>query len=216
MKHFPSDKYNLAWFKLAECVSRGEKERALGVYRLLSYSISDKAYALKLEGDILFAFKDSLATQRYQAALTAYCSQGRLREAAAISEYLITLNDNDRDLLEQLFALYKQLGNQKKIVHSALLLMMCLLKQADFTGLEELIKNHLDTIPQDYQRFFKGIVVRYIQNEHAPRQLGFQLVAKMLDCLCGLPHAPELQQFLCELEAINHEYYNFALDYMSS
>jgi hypothetical protein len=37
MKQTQVDKHTIAWFKIAECVSRGEKERALGVYRLLSH-----------------------------------------------------------------------------------------------------------------------------------------------------------------------------------
>ena len=58
MKHLPSDKYNVAWFKLAECVARGEKEKALGVYRLLVHSLDEPAFIRQLEGDLLLAFKD--------------------------------------------------------------------------------------------------------------------------------------------------------------
>ena len=54
---FPSDKYTIAWFKLAECVAKGEKEKAFGVYRLLMHSLEDQAYAYQLEGDLLDAFK---------------------------------------------------------------------------------------------------------------------------------------------------------------
>ena len=61
MRHVPSDKYNIAWFRLAECVSRGEKERALGVYRLLAHSFGDEAFAHQLMGDLLLSFDDAQA-----------------------------------------------------------------------------------------------------------------------------------------------------------
>ena len=86
MRHLPANKYNIAWFKLAECVSRGEKERALGVYRLLSHSLDDEAFVYQLEGDILLAFGDSLgAIQRYVYALQTYKRYTRFVEAAAIA-----------------------------------------------------------------------------------------------------------------------------------
>ena len=58
MKQIPSDKYNVAWFTLAECVSRGEKVRAMSLYRLLVHSIKDGAFACQLKGDLLLAFRD--------------------------------------------------------------------------------------------------------------------------------------------------------------
>ena len=30
MRYIPNDKYTIAWFKLAECVTKGEKEKAFG------------------------------------------------------------------------------------------------------------------------------------------------------------------------------------------
>ena len=61
-----SQKYSIAWFKLAECVGRKEKERALAVYRLLSHSIGDEALTTHLEGDILLSFDDDVAIAKYK------------------------------------------------------------------------------------------------------------------------------------------------------
>ena len=36
MKAISCEKQSIAWFKLAECVERGEKERALNLFRLLT------------------------------------------------------------------------------------------------------------------------------------------------------------------------------------
>lgn len=214
MKHLPPDKYNVAWFKLAECIVRGEKERALGVYRLLTYSIPDKAYALKLEGDILFAFKDAQATQRYQAAITAYQNQGRFREAVAIGEYLLSLIENDRQLIDQLIILHKQLGDQKKVIQRTLQLIWHLLLQEDFLAIEELIQNTVDSIPHDSRHLFKTIVLRYVSYKNGPKLLGECLLIKFLNSLDFGTHDSELHQFLCELELLDHDYYNYALAYV--
>ena len=72
MRQVPSDKYNIAWFKLAEFVSRGEKERALGLYRLLTHSFDDRALTYQLEGDLLLSFNDDSAQDRYRKAAEEY------------------------------------------------------------------------------------------------------------------------------------------------
>ena len=71
MNQVVADKYNIAWFKLADCVARGEKERALGVFRLLSHSFDDPALARQLHGDLLLSFRDERAQEKYEEAVTA-------------------------------------------------------------------------------------------------------------------------------------------------
>jgi len=97
MKPVSSEKYNVAWFKLAECVARGEQERAFGVYRLLSHSFEDKAFAQQLAGDLYLAFKDTdAAMQKYEAAAHLYKEDGRVAEATAIYQHLITLDPSSK------------------------------------------------------------------------------------------------------------------------
>src|SRR5579862_6127334 len=93
MKQTQFDKHTIAWFKIAECVARGERERALGVYRLLIHSFDDPALAQQLEGDIILAFDEpAKAVERYKDAAILYQKSGRLLEAAAVTEHLITLS----------------------------------------------------------------------------------------------------------------------------
>ncbi len=91
MRQIPADKYNVAWFKLADFVIRGEKERALGVYRLLMHAINDEALALQLEGDILLAFNDPFAIDRYRSAAQAYMHAQRWVQALGIYEQIKSL-----------------------------------------------------------------------------------------------------------------------------
>ena len=91
MKEIVQNKRSLAWFKLTEFVVRGEKERALGIYRLLALSIDNKAFAQQLEGDLLLAFDDPIAEERYLAAAQLYLEAQQPAIAAAIYEHLINL-----------------------------------------------------------------------------------------------------------------------------
>lgn len=72
MKQVVLEKSNVAWFKLAEFVARGEKERALSFYRLLSHSITNPAIVAQLEGDLLYAFHDERAIEAYRRAIDLY------------------------------------------------------------------------------------------------------------------------------------------------
>jgi tetratricopeptide (TPR) repeat protein len=117
MRNVPPDKYNVAWFKLAECVSRGEKERALGVYRLLAYSLQDSAFARQLQGDIFIAFNDPAgALDHYRAAAELYQKDGRFIEAAAIYEHLLTLSPGNRDYRMKLVTLYASACSTSKLL----------------------------------------------------------------------------------------------------
>jgi predicted negative regulator of RcsB-dependent stress response len=82
----PVDKFNVAWFKLAEFVGRKEKERALSVYRLLSHSLPDDAFAAQLEGDLFLAFcDDERAVDAYQKAARLYEKNGQYDHAALLA-----------------------------------------------------------------------------------------------------------------------------------
>jgi len=87
----PTDKYTIAWFKLAEFVTRKEKERALGIYRLLVHSIQDEALALQLEGDLLLSFGDEKALEKYAKAAETYTNVGKYVQAAGIYEHCLAL-----------------------------------------------------------------------------------------------------------------------------
>lgn len=121
MRYIPTDKYTVAWFKLAECVAKGEKEKAFGVYRLLMHSLEDKAYAHQLEGDLLGAFQDERALEKYEHAAQMYVCNHRYKEAIALYEELALMNaDNARSIhcLLELYSKYKkpeQYG--PKIIH---------------------------------------------------------------------------------------------------
>lgn len=107
MMRSSSEQYTIAWFTLAECVSRGERERAFGVYRLLSHSLDDRALAAQLEGDLCYAFKmPPQAVEQYQMAIRLYKQSGRLLEAASVCEHIRTIDAQNVQNSVELFELY--------------------------------------------------------------------------------------------------------------
>ena len=108
MRYVPSDKYTIAWFKLAECVAKGEKEKAFGVYRLLMHSLDDQAYAYQLEGDLLGAFQDQRAIEKYAHAAHLYVQNNRFKEAATLYQDLIVMAPDDKHYITRLIDVYKK------------------------------------------------------------------------------------------------------------
>ena len=115
MKQEPKEKgTSVAWFKLAELISRGEKEKALNLYRLLSHSFEEKAYALQVEGDILWSFEDQEAVDRYKHAAFLYKKEKNLVAAAGIYEHLLTLDPGNVDNMFHLLKLCAKLNWAEK------------------------------------------------------------------------------------------------------
>jgi hypothetical protein len=106
-----AQKYTIAWFKLAECVSRGDKERALGVYRLLSHSLTSDALRAQLQGDIWLSFGelDNAITQ-YREAAHKYRINNQLVESASLFQHLRFLDPHTPFYKNAAQELYEQLG----------------------------------------------------------------------------------------------------------
>ena len=90
---------SIAWYKLADLIARGEREKALSVYRLLAHSFDDKAYALQLEGDILFALDDNRAKEKYFQAAVLYKKEQRWVDAVAVGQHLLSQQPDDVRLM---------------------------------------------------------------------------------------------------------------------
>lgn len=118
LKGVPSEQEktsSVAWFKLAELIARGEKEKALNLYRLLSHSLDERGYVLQVEGDILWAFNDKDALIRYQQAALHYRKENNILAAVAVYEHLRTIEPANGEHLAPLLTLYAQLDWGKKL-----------------------------------------------------------------------------------------------------
>ena len=117
MKTLASDSYNIAWFKLADFVARGEKERALSVLRLLMHSVCDEALTYQLEGDILLAFNDQSAMDRYYTAAHIYQKNGKFQQAICIYQQAFTRTQEEK-ILQNLLEIYLFLNHKAGIIKS--------------------------------------------------------------------------------------------------
>ena len=117
---------------MADCIARGEKERALGVYRLLAHSLDDSALASQLLGDILRSFQDEKAFEKYIHAAELYRTQGRLLEAAAVYEHLSCLDRENVGYRHQMIELYQQLNIRSKVAEYVKELLQWLLKKDEW------------------------------------------------------------------------------------
>lgn len=85
------EKSSIAWFKLEEVVMRGEKERALTMYRLLIHSVAKESLKVQLEADILRIFGDSQAIFCYIKAADLYISAHEVAQAIFLYKIIIAL-----------------------------------------------------------------------------------------------------------------------------
>lgn len=106
---------SVAWFKLSQLVSRGEKEKAHGLFKLLSYSLDDKAYALQVEADLLWAFGDDDAISKYKEAAFLYKKDLKIISAAGVYEHLVSLQPESYEFTELLIECYARLDWHDKI-----------------------------------------------------------------------------------------------------
>jgi len=208
MKHVPQDKYNVAWFTLAECVARGEKVRALGVYRLLSYSIEDTAFRRQLEGDILLAFQDKDdAIVKYKDAASLYQKSGKQREAVAVYEHLMNLEPEKYEYLSILIELYTQLNINSKVVANLKQLFEVQLHRHDFKAAEQtlaLLDNLIDVSQICCQH--EQITFALMQQDCRDQEKILLHIKAAVDGFLQSDDNRALQKFLSTLEGLNPSY----------
>lgn len=86
------DPYAKAWQALTKAITCKQKDRALGIYRLITRTFDNKAIAMQLEGDILLAFNDTQAAlEKYTQAAQRYQTQGDDVKARMINEHIALL-----------------------------------------------------------------------------------------------------------------------------
>ncbi|MBM3886836.1 hypothetical protein FJ364_02795 [Candidatus Dependentiae bacterium] len=108
---------SVAWYKLADLIARGEREKALSVYRLLAHSFDDKAYALQLEGDVLLALSDDRSKEKYFQAAFLYKDEKRWIDAVSLAEHLLVLYPKDLQLMLFVSYCYAALDMINKVTY---------------------------------------------------------------------------------------------------
>ncbi len=212
MSQISSEKHNVAWFKLAEFVSRGEKERALAMYRLLSHSLEDKAFARQLEGDLLLSFNDDAAYDRYGYAVRLYLEQGRSVEAAAVYEHMVTLEPRSEEQLTLLVDLYKQMPNNVRVFEVTQHLLRCLMSIKELEKVSVVLQ-HIDN-PAQFTVVHQELVQAWLKTENPPTESLMVHVKKIIDHHFSVKQPKPLQTFLMTLKMLHDLLYQKACSYM--
>lgn len=214
MKH-SSDKYNLAWFKLAECVVRGERERALGVYRLLAHSLDDRAVALQLEGDILLAFKDiSVAVERYRLAAQAYVQAEKLHHAAAIYDHILLLQPDNHTCLVDSVRVYRQLSSPARLEAAIELIVRVLISTRELQHVDLYVQElgaHSLHVSLLHERLFVAMLQHQWQEQDVQQQL-----YKALDALLVTGNEEAITQLGMRVRSINERWYDVLVAYINN
>ncbi len=217
MKRVSSDKYTIAWFKLSECIARGEKERALGMYRLLAHSLDNSAFAKQLEGDILLFFDDRQAHEKYHEAIKLYLGKQRFLEAAMIYEHLLSIGiEPTSDYYADLVEWYTAAHVYDKVKYYGLQWTMVLIHKQDWMQLEKNITRFsalfgLDVwVCQLRQRIIEAAIAR-----HADSDRIMNFIAAFLNDLTAANDAHTMQFLLSHLRATHTEYYEKTCQYIN-
>jgi hypothetical protein len=215
MRYASNDKYTIAWFKLAECVAKGEKEKAFGVYRLLKHSLDDEAYAYQLEGDLLGAFQDERATEKYAYAAQLYYQNNRFKEAADLYEELFLFMPENEFYVSKLIDVYRHnksnqfftnklfkvvdILKEKQVYHS-LILIFEQLQETDYCA--QLIPVYVD------------IVVQVIKRKENNASMIAQLIECIMQELVVQESYTHMRFFLSRLEQTDEYWYKKACAYI--
>lgn len=211
------EKFNVAWFKLAEFVGRKEKERALGVYRLLSHSLPDDAFAAQLEGDLFMAFQDDKALDAYQRSAKLYEKNGQFAHAALIYEQMMLLKPENKDYLIQALKLYEIIKNDVKIARCASQLSRLLIKNSSFDAHHDLMAT-ISCTPECLLHIQEWSVISLIEFKPEQNELiqdYLVIIMRAFDRDTDY-YSKRMTLFLAKLSALNSMWYEFAYQLLKS
>ncbi|NDD55768.1 hypothetical protein EBZ39_18205 [bacterium] len=156
---------SVAWFKLADLIARGEREKALSVFRLLSHSLADKAYVLQIEGDILWYMDDTASIEKYRQAATLYQKEKRWINAIALQEHVLAMRPDSFEPLATLLLLYALVDWQEKFLDRFnALLALHDQRLVDGPQLEKALRDLAEVVRQGGGK--PWLATWYAQNQH--------------------------------------------------
>lgn len=216
MKHMDADqKYVIAWFKIAEYVNRGEKERALGVYRLLSHSIDDPSLVLQLEADILYACNDERCFDLYHKAALDYLKKEKKGHAAALFEQMLLVKPHIIGIRAELIHLYIKLEKNDAAYFHTKVIVQEHIDQKSLLSAYEFVAHLIDYFDQEQKIEIYNIFLLFQENS--------DLITKKLKewaiiALCDISmsqNAFALEQFITRINEQFPDFSDFLKKYIS-
>lgn len=211
MKQFSTDTYTIAWFSLAEYVSRGEKQRTLGLFRLLSHSLGDPAYVVQLEGDILYAFRDQDAEKKYVQAAKLYSEQGKIVYAIALYEQLIALSPTNMMYRYYLITMVKNTSYALAAVHHVCVLCNEYIITKQYHKAFELICNY--PLSASLVEVVEQLLIVALTDNYC-HDIWYTSMYVIVDYWVENNQDSEITRFSQCIKALNHQAYQALYDYL--
>jgi tetratricopeptide (TPR) repeat protein len=208
MKLAVAGRSNIAWFKLADVVSRGEKERALSIYRLFAYSFRDDALSAQVEGDILCMFNDERALESYRRAARLYMRANDLTHAIFLYELMCELSPQAYDLHNQLFYWSVESSDPTRMISSGVSLLMLLARRNAWAEIEEIIPTSIATAGALKATIVQNFIVQALAEgiditEDYLEKLLMHSIAKHATKGAGAHADPQVSAFLSQLAGLD-------------
>lgn len=214
MKLCPSNNSCVAWFKLAECVNRGEKERALNMFNLLMHSVKDKALGFQLQGDMLSAFDDPQALECYYHAAEMYIFNQQFIQAIGAYEQALLIDQSEKTI-EKLLEAYKFAESKNRLEYFLQSLIMNIIHYQQFKQGEYILEKLNHAI--DRKLYIKSVrMLRFAQVKanYSNKSTSFNIVKSTVELLSAKTHSLQLNIFLTELKSFDKEFYTEALNFL--
>ena len=216
MKQAQFDKHTIAWFKIADCVSRGEKERALGVYRLLSHSFNDNAIARQLEADIYCSFGEiEQAIVLYQQAMECYTKSQRFLEAAAVGEHLMVMHPADMALHREMVQLYISLGMILKVRSHIQILIDLLAQKQQWYEIKNVIAECARFSDGNGRVGIYGDIIVAAHKAGCPWDIVAHCIEQALDDACFVDSEKCVQNLLSALQVYSDALHKYAMTHLT-
>jgi tetratricopeptide (TPR) repeat protein len=220
MKTFASESYTIAWFKIADFVARGEKERALHMYRLLMHSVPEPAISYQLEGDILLAFDDIAALDRYHKAVNFYKKSGQVKQAVAVYEHVVIFLE-DETILKGLLDLYIELENVIGFVQIFSKLSKIYLKNNYQEALTNLVIEYQKTLSLKflcllYMTYIRSVLLYGIKTEAISENIEYCTDLFLKNLKNDISLEKEFQRFLSDLKFLDIKEYHKVEKYLEA
>jgi hypothetical protein len=220
MKTFASESYTIAWFKIADFVARGEKERALHMYRLLMHSVPEPAISYQLEGDILLAFDDITALERYHKAAHLYKESGKIKQAIAVYEH-VTFFLEDETILKELLDLYVISENSIGFIQVFSKLSKMYLKNNYQQTLADFVLHYQETLSLKflcilYGTYIRSVLLYGIKPENISENIEYCVYLFLKSLKNDLSLEKEFQKFLSDLKVLDIKEYQKIEKYLQS
>lgn len=93
----------MSWFRLAEAITKNEREKAFFTYRLLSHSLPSDAFKYHIVGDMHYAFNEtSSALYSYQKAFYLYYEKKEIHLTYSMIIKILAISSDITDYINLL------------------------------------------------------------------------------------------------------------------